>query len=94
MRFTRQRGVGGLRHDLQPVVGERLQIGDAIRGLRARHAGQQDAGELAGQRGHAALGPVAAVPGQHLGHRLDDPGMIIGNDGQYDGRVHGARPGQ
>ena len=47
-----------------------------------------DAGELAGQAGHVAAIPVAAVVGDRAGERVDESGSIVADHREYERRHH------
>ncbi len=62
------------------------------RRLRLRDFEMDHARELAGEVGHAALGPVRAGAAARIGDRLDDSGLVRADGGEHEGNGHGRTP--
>ena len=78
----------GDRHsDIEQTLGvqcfERIgQLGDPV----IRRGDDHDSGELAGEAGHVAAIPVAAVSGDRTGEGAHESGSIVADDRQYECR--------
>lgn len=89
---TRGRWRGGCRtafdDDRQAPVLKRRQGGAEVLGPVIGDGNSQDTCEAAGEVRHAALEPVAAMAGDRIRQRFDQPGPILANHRQYQERVH------
>jgi len=71
-----------LSNDLHTPGFQRIQRRNEFIRLLSRHLHQQDTGEFAGQRHHAAFGPVAVVTGDDIGQSLNNAWVVVTDDGQ------------
>ena len=78
----------GLRHDVEHPV-QWLERGDEPVDRVVRHGYEHDPGELAGELGHLAAFPVAAVASDHLGNGVHETSPVIA-DQRQDERGHPA----